>query len=253
MRYILNIQYFGGRGASAGGRTRQPGGGGNVTIINSTSLVSRRNEDGGKERKIVDDVLETAQWYKDKYGGEAYDLQVAKLSDKDDDTLAFCDMASGVTMNQKYWNDDVMNQVFDIDVKNGNHPTRGKKTALQATMAHEMGHVMNHRLAEFQKVDYNKVANDIVEDSRKLIKTTRGVVQMAYKISNYASKNTKETIAEAYADYYCNGKKAKKESRAIVYTMAKKLSGYSNSGVSKPNVNDYFTSKEYNEIEKRDK
>ena len=48
---------------------------------------------------------------------------------------------------------------------------------------------------------------------------------MAKKISGYATRSTKEAIAEAYADVYCNGAKAAKESAAIVNVLNKYLKG----------------------------
>ena len=39
---------------------------------------------------------------------------------------------------------------------------------------------------------------------------------MASKISGYAKTNPAETVAEAFCDVYCNGSKARKESKAIV-------------------------------------
>ena len=42
---------------------------------------------------------------------------------------------------------------------------------------------------------------------------------MAGKISGYAKTKPSETVAEAFCDVYCNGKKAHKESIAIVNVM----------------------------------
>jgi hypothetical protein len=39
---------------------------------------------------------------------------------------------------------------------------------------------------------------------------------MASKISGYATESNAEAIAEAFADWKCNGKKARTESKAIV-------------------------------------
>ena len=39
---------------------------------------------------------------------------------------------------------------------------------------------------------------------------------LAKQISGYAQKNYAECVAEAVADYYCNGKKASKASRLIM-------------------------------------
>ena len=44
---------------------------------------------------------------------------------------------------------------------------------------------------------------------------------MAAKISGYAKTNYAECVAEAFADVYCNGKNAKKESRAVVSELNK--------------------------------
>lgn len=46
---------------------------------------------------------------------------------------------------------------------------------------------------------------------------------MASKISGYATHSNAEAVAEAIADVYCNGKKAKSESKAIVNVMNKYL------------------------------
>ena len=46
---------------------------------------------------------------------------------------------------------------------------------------------------------------------------------MASKISGYATHSNAEAIAEAIADCYCNGKKAKSESKAIKGVIDKYL------------------------------
>ena len=51
----------------------------------------------------------------------------------------------------------------------------------------------------------------------------RGVVQMAAKISRYATESNAEAIAEAVSDVYCNGNKARAESLAIVSVVDKYL------------------------------
>ena len=61
----------------------------------------------------------------------------------------------------------------------------------------------------------DRAATQIVNQARKQTKH-RGVVQMARKISKYATYSNAEAIAEAFSDVYCNGKKAKAESHAIM-------------------------------------
>jgi hypothetical protein len=63
-------------------------------------------------------------------------------------------------------------------------------------------------------------ATKIVNEARASTKH-RGVVKMANAISRYASSSNAECIAEALSDYYCNGKKAKSESKAIVNVLKK--------------------------------
>ena len=72
--------------------------------------------------------------------------------------------------------------------------------------------------------DFDATATKIVSDARKSTKH-RGVVQMASKISGYATYSNAEAIAEAVSDWYCNGKKAKSESKAIVNTLKSYLKG----------------------------
>ena len=71
-------------------------------------------------------------------------------------------------------------------------------------------------------VDFDKTSTAIVNEARKQTKH-RGVVQMASKISGYATHSNAEAIAEAISDCYCNGKKARAESKAIKSVVDKYL------------------------------
>ena len=68
----------------------------------------------------------------------------------------------------------------------------------------------------------DNIATKIVNEARKG-SGHKGVVQMASKISRYATTSNAEAIAEAFSDVYCNGSKAKKESIAIINVMNKYL------------------------------
>ena len=61
----------------------------------------------------------------------------------------------------------------------------------------------------------DEVSTMIVNQARKAT-GHKGVVQMASKISRYATVSNAEAVAEAFADWYSNGSKAQKESIAIV-------------------------------------
>ena len=100
----------------------------------------------------------------------------------------------------------------------GFHPSSGKKTGLQATAAHELGHKLTADVAVKMgktRFSIDSAAKEIVEKARKDT-GHKGVIKLAEKISGYATYSNAEAIAEAVCDVYCNGGKAKKESIAIV-------------------------------------
>ena len=87
---------------------------------------------------------------------------------------------------------------------------------MEAVVAHEYGHAITDLAAKKMGArDLNAAATRIVNEARKTTKD-KGVVQMARKISRYATASNAEAVAEAVADVYCNGKNAKAQSHAIV-------------------------------------
>ena len=207
----LDLQFFGGRGASSGGRVG--GGGVNPADIKSmTSMVSERE----RQQAAVDEVLSVAQDFESEFGITVEDWQLAEIDPKAG-VLGFASRDGVVAINQDYFGEK-MNKPYADSVASGFHPSNGNKTALQAVAAHELGHRINGVIAAKTGQDFDAVATKVVSDARK---TTghKGVVQMARKISGYATHSNAETIAEAVADVYCNGKKARTESHAIVSSL----------------------------------
>lgn len=189
-----------GSGSSKNERIGRAGGGGNLdpaNIVSTESLVSAR----GKYQQQVDDVLTTAKDFTEQYGDMAIlnDLQIAVLKGRDKLTMGYYD-------------------------RGGNHNVnRGNKSAIQAVTSHEIGHALTSRIGS--KIGINnidKVSDIVVKEAVKNTKH-RGVVQMANQISRYATSSNAEALAEAVCDVYCNGKKAKSESKAIVNVMNKYL------------------------------
>lgn len=216
----LNLQFFGGRGASSGGGRQGKAGGLNPTDIKSTtSLISEREG----QQVAVDEVLQVSQDFLNEFGVTADDWLLAELDPKSD-ALAFATREGTIGINQAYFGDGKMDGVYADCVAQGFHPSNGNKTALQATTAHEMGHRLNGVIAQRTGEDFDAVATKVVSDARKST-GHRGVVKLASKISGYATYSNAECIAEAVSDYYCNGKKAKSESRAIVNTLKTYLKG----------------------------
>lgn len=212
---------MGGRGASAGGRA---GGGGGLNpsdIVSTTSFMSER----GALNYSADAALQVFKDVQEEYGYVVEDIEIATLKARGANVLAYYD-GSNIAFNRSYLSGDTMDKAYDACVASGFHPSRGNKTALQAVTAHELGHGLTDAVANKMgltgvgKID--RAATNIVNEARKSTKH-RGVVQMSRKISTYATHSNAEACAEAFADVYCNGKKARSESHAIVNVMNKYL------------------------------
>ena len=211
---------MGGRGArsSGGGSGRGRGGGLNPNdIVSTTSLVSAREE----KQKEVDETLQTFREVYDEYGYVIDDIQIATLKGSGASTIAYYDGAN-VAMNKSFFDKTRIENAYDDCVKAGFHPSKGNKTALQAVASHELGHALTDKVADKMGIKgvgkIDQASTRIVNEARKQT-GHRGVVQMASKISGYATHSNAEAIAEAFSDVYCNGNKAHKESQAIVNVM----------------------------------
>jgi hypothetical protein len=215
----INLQFFGGRGATSGSGGEGGGNtGGNIEVANTTSLVSMRNGDDEEARALADETLAVFKEVNDEYGTQVADILIAELG-KGSHTMAYYDAGDNIAINQKYFNSKTMNQAYADCVKSGFHPSNGNKTALQAVVAHELGHALTERVgAKMGKAGFfniDKTANTIV---RGAMWSTEHKTAASFRsaISGYAKRNNAECIAEAFSDVFCNGTKAKKESRAVV-------------------------------------
>lgn len=213
---------MGGRGANSSGSgwtggksTLNP-----ADIVSTTSLVSARE---GKQEE-VDEVLQTFKDIADEYGYIIDDIQIATLKGDGNDALAYYD-GSNIAMNELYFSKGTMEYVYARSVERGFHPSQGNKTALQAVASHELGHALTDEVATKMKGVKGDKAEAILKEAKKRGKFKGTTADMAGKISEYAKYNPKECIAEAFADVYCNGTKAHKESQAIVNVMNKYLKG----------------------------
>ena len=198
----------GGSGGDLLGKSSSPQ---NVSDIKD--MLSQR----GKYQTEVDEVMAVSQRLNNLYGDEGVirQFQTAKMSG----AYAYYDSTGNIAVNQRYMNSAAMNKSFDAGVKIGFHPSRGNKSGLEATAAHEFGHALTDKAAQKMGAkSLEKAARKIVERAR--VKTGHKTnLDMAKKISGYAEYNFAECVAEAFGDWYCNGTKAKKESRAIVSVL----------------------------------
>lgn len=195
------------------------GGGGNVNVLESTSLISQRE---GK-RQEVDDTLTVLRDVYNDYG-VTVNTTVDKLSDPR--VMAYYSSDGNIGVNQSYFNAQALDGAYDGCIAKGFHPPRGNKTGMEATVAHEAGHAVTQKLADRYGRGFDDISMEIVKKSAPKA-GYRSSVLMAKSISGYAKHSPAEAIAEAFSDVYCNGRRAKKESKAIVNTMNDYLGGRS--------------------------
>ena len=180
-------------------------------------MISERS----KRQTETDDVLSVGRRMTGLYGGDSAvnQFQIAKVGGG---TMAYYDSKGNLALNEKYMNSAGMDRAYDAAVKNGFHPSRGEKSGIQAVAAHEYGHALTDMAAQkmglggFNGIE--QASRQIVERARKKTRQ-RTNLNFAKKISGYAQYNFAECVAEAVSDWYCNGSKAKKESRAVMAVL----------------------------------
>ena len=128
-----------------------------------------------------------------------------------------------VGLNSNFTDIKKMNSVYDASVKSGFHPSRGKLSGTEAVALHETGHALTDHVAKkMGHGNLDKAAKTIVNNAYRATGGKGNATKSwASKISGYAKENFSECVAEAVADYYCNGKKAKSQSHAIMKELRK--------------------------------
>ena len=198
----------GSRGGRRGGGTGINAG----DILNTSNLLI----DTELDEVTRGEVTRVLKDFQKEFGLNYNNTRIAELKPKSN-ALAYYD-GTGIAINKNYLNSKTMNDTYQDCVKSGFHPPSGSKSGMEAVVSHELGHALNDMIGSKMSMDIDKSATKIVNEARKQTKH-RGVVQMASKISGYATHSNAEAIAEAVSDVYCNGKKARAESRAIVNVM----------------------------------
>lgn len=122
-----------------------------------------------------------------------------------------------VYMNDKFVKNNNMTQAMKASADSGFHPKIGNKTGAEAVTAHELGHFLSARAMEKAGISEREI---VARASKELGVKTNNVASM---ISGYARYNYAETIAEASADVFCNGRGASKASIAIMSEIKKIL------------------------------
>lgn len=180
---------------------------------NNEPFVDSINAGARKMQEDFKDLMETVEH-----------VDVAELGGKDrSEILGFYDPSEKtVALNQNFTDVDKMNKVYDSCTKTGFHPSRGDLTGTEAVTLHEMGHALTDHVAKKLGLPgLDAAAKKIFEDAYRAAKGKGRFQGWAGQISGYAKKNYAEAIAEACADYYCNGSKAHPNSIAIMNELRK--------------------------------
>lgn len=218
------LQFFGGRGSgSGGGESLSNGSGKPINIKSTTDVWSFRHNPNNEP--FVDAINSSVRDMADDFPGLMRDVNTvdsAELGGLDrTQTLGFYGDGQ-VAINANYTNIDKMNAVYDKAVKSGYHPSRGDKSGTEAVTYHEMGHALTDSLAKKMGAkNLDAASKKIVNDAYKASGGKGGTKAWAGKISKYAQENYAECVAEAVSDWYCNGKKASLNSKAIMTQLKK--------------------------------
>lgn len=218
----FNLQLFGGRGSSSG-ESLASGGGGSVNIVDETDVWSYRHNPNNQD--FVDQINGSVATMQNDFPDLMNDVNTvsaAKFGGADRLNTLGCYGQGGVSINRNYTDVQKMNNVYDKAVASGYHPSRGNKTGVEAVTYHEMGHALTDHIAKKMGVNnLDESSKKIVNDAYKASKGKGGTKAWAGKISGYAQQNFAECVAESVADWYCNGNKAKSQSKAIMAELKK--------------------------------
>ena len=201
-----------GRGSSsAGGGTGEFGGGmtggdTTTTVRSSHPLTDAISTGGGS---FANEVMSTRDAMEAEYGSavKKMNLHLATFSDN---TALGAYGSDTLYMAEKHMKNQSLTAAMKRAEKDGFHPKLGGKTGAEAVTAHEIG----HRLGEVAANKAGISEQDIVARAGKRVRIK--TENMAGFISKYARSNYSETIAEASADVFCNGKNASRASKAIM-------------------------------------
>ena len=224
---------MGGRGSWSGGRGHWGGGGIGMGGGNPDSELFKYGSLGGNEKlESAIENVETDLFYKYPALRESSSLRTV---DENSNAYAYVYMGGDtVYINKKYFANPDIEAKYANDVKQGYHP---KGTTAADIVAHEYGHVAHNMLLKKytngstflgRRVNSQNDAVTILtqtatRNANKLTKRKLGINDWAKSISGYANSNKHEMVAEAFADFYANGNKAKTISKEIMKLLRGEL------------------------------
>lgn len=217
----MRLQFFGGRGSNSSGGASLPGKGKGLSpnsISKEVDVWSYRHNKNNEP--FVDAMNTAARRMSDDFPGlmdTVEQVNAGTLKGAAARSVLGYYGGGRVALNTNYTNVDKMNSTYDAAVKSGYHPSRGNKSGTEAVMYHEMGHALtDHIKNKVGASNLDTASKKIVNDAYKASNGKGGTLAWAGKISGYAKESFAECVAEAVSDWYCNGNKAKSQSKAIM-------------------------------------
>lgn len=177
-----------------------------VTVKSQHPLTDVISTGGGS---FANEIMNTRDAYEREYGSavKQMNLHVGTFSDP---SVLGAYGSDTLIMAEKHIKNKYLTRAMEKSAKSGFHPPIGNKTGAEAVASHEIGHRLGEVAAKKAGISEKEI---VARAGSKIgIKTEN----MAGHISGYARSNYGETIAEASADVFCNGKKASRASKAIM-------------------------------------
>ena len=195
------------------GRGRSKAGGGGMlnkdsgaTVKSSHPLVDAIQTGGGT---FANEIQNTRDAFEREWGDAAKGLNLSLATFNQKGVLgAYGD--NTLYLNEKFVQNKNLTAAMQAAAANGFHPSIGSKTGAEAVAAHEMSHMLAEKAASKANISQQEIV------ARAAKRLNAKPENMAGKISEYARYNWHETIAEAGADVFCNGKNASRASKAIM-------------------------------------
>ena len=209
-----------GKGSTSLGGSGGGGGGAPANVTETTDIWSyRHNENNAPFVDAINSGLRSIDNDFNGFAGGINTVDAVRMSGAaDNDTLGFWNPGTKqLAMNARYTDTDKMNNVMDSAKQSGFHPSRGNKTGTEAVALHEAGHALTDKMAADNGFrDLHAFSADVVKNAYKKSGMKGGNLGFAKTISQYATKNYAECVAEAVTDWYCNGNKAANASKLIM-------------------------------------
>lgn len=218
------------RGGKRAGGTISNSQGEKIKIKNETDVWSERHKKS--QEAAADQILGATRDMNDEYG-VMDNVETVTVADVDkQNVIAFYSNSDNkMVMNRKFTDIPTIEASYENCVKNGFHPPVGKRTAIEAVTAHELGHAIADKINEARRkggYSTSEANSEIVINAFRAAYPSKGnslieLTKARKSISGYALTNYHETVAEAVADVYCNGGRARKFSKAVVQELKKTI------------------------------